>query len=96
VTESIQGSSRPQPIARGPGAANAAQSSSDGSAAIRFQAMLDQIQRSAEQLKIQSGKELSRTTLGSAVEEARTSLEQALSLKDRLLEEWRATRQRGA
>jgi hypothetical protein len=65
-------------------------------AAVPFRALLDQIERSAERVAQHSRQELSRETLGDAVQDARTSLEQVLSLKERLLEEWRASQSRSA
>lgn len=87
MTDAIQGAGASQP-ARTPGAARAANSAP-------FRALLEQIERSAESLSRKSQDELSRESLGDAVQEARASLEQVLTLKERLLEEWRASQRAG-
>jgi hypothetical protein len=62
---------------------------------VAFQALLDELGSRAESLEQRSRAELSQDELAGALDEARTSLEQMLSLKDRLLEAWRASQQAG-
>jgi len=58
-----------------------------------FKALLDQLEQRTQQLSKKSAGELSRDGLADAVGDARASLEQMLSLKDRLIEDWRAAEQ---
>ena len=60
---------------------------------VAFKALFDSLEQRAERLSKASERELSRDGLASAVGDARASLEEVLSLKDRLLEEWRAAEQ---
>jgi hypothetical protein len=62
--------------------------SSDGANA--FKALLDQLDERAKALEVESSKDLTKDDLAGAIDNARASLEQMLSLKDQLLEAWRA------
>lgn len=58
-----------------------------------FQALLEDLESRARSLERTSRGELTPDALAGAVDEARVSLETMLSLKDRLLEAWLASRQ---
>lgn len=64
-----------------------------GDGAMAFKALLDQLEQRANALELESKKDLSKDDLAGAIDNARASLEQMLSLKDRLLEAWRASQQ---
>ena len=55
-----------------------------------FKALLDQLDERAKALDVESRKDLTKDDLAGAIDNARTSLEQMLSLKEQLLEAWRA------
>lgn len=65
---------------------------SAGASNPAFQALLESLGERAQSLETRSGAELDHRELAGAVDDARTSLEQMLSLKDQLLEAWRASR----
>jgi hypothetical protein len=78
-----------------PGAGSARPPSLEQAAA--FRALLEDLERKAALLEERSrSSELSPLDLQGAVEEARTTMEGALSLQAQLLEAWRAERQRRA
>ena len=60
----------------------------------RFRALLDQLQTQVQGLQKTGEGPLKPDELAGAVDQARTSLEDALSLKDQLLEAYRAAQQR--
>lgn len=62
----------------------------DSGAAASFKALLDELDQRAQALEVESRKELSHDDLAGAVDNARVSLNQLLSLKDQLLEAWQA------
>lgn len=68
---------------------------SGGEGALAFKALLDQLEQRAQALESTSRKELAQGDLPGAVDNARESLEQMLSLKDQLLEAWRASQHSG-
>jgi len=59
----------------------------------RFRALLDQLQTQVQGLQKTGEAPLKPDELAGAVDQARTSLEDALSLKDQLLEAYRAAQQ---
>ena len=59
-----------------------------------FRALLDQLQTQVQGLQKTGESPLQADELAGAVDQARTSLEDALSLKDQLLEAYRAAQQR--
>src|SRR5262245_59585000 len=63
-------------------------------AGAAFKALLESLERRADQLEKKSEGEVTRENLSAAVGDARKSLDEMLSLKDRVLEEWRAAEQR--
>jgi hypothetical protein len=63
-----------------------------GAANPAFQALLEDLDSRAQSLAQRSDAELDAGALPKAVEDARVSLEQALELKQQLLEAWRASR----
>jgi len=81
---STQPAAKPGPLERTEG----------GSAA--FQALLDRLHARARELEELKGRVADPAELGRAVDTARASLEDAVSLGDRLLEAYRAERQGGA
>jgi len=81
---------RPNESPAGPLPARSA--ASEGSeSALAFKALLDELEQRAQALEIESRKDLTKDDLAGAVDNARVSLEQMLSLKDQLLEAWRAS-----
>jgi uncharacterized coiled-coil protein SlyX len=89
-SSSIQGaasSSLSSPSSRPAGA------SALGPEALAFQALLEDLEGRAQSLERTSRQELTPDGLAGALDEARTSLERMLSLKDQLLEAWRASQQ---
>ncbi len=70
--------------------ANSKKSEVGGAGAHAFKALLDQLDERAKALEQESRKDLTKDDLAGAIDNARTSLEQMLSLKDQLLEAWRA------
>jgi hypothetical protein len=64
-----------------------------GEGGLAFEALLERLDERTRQLAAESRKELSQDELPGAVEQAKASLEELLSLQDRLLEAWRAARQ---
>lgn len=81
---------RPNESPSGPLPAKGA-SRTDSGGAFAFKAMLDQLEQRAQALELESRKDLSKDDLAGAVDNARISLEQMLSLKDQLLEAWQAS-----
>ena len=84
--------SSPSPI-RGAGAgapAAAPNKTAGGEDALAFKALLDQLEGRTRDLEQRSRKDLSQDELAGAVEQAKASLEQMLSLQDQVLEAWRA------
>lgn len=73
-----------------PGAAGARRPVAGGDGALAFKALLDQLDERARALEQESRKDLTKDDLAGAIDSARTSLEQMLTLKDQLLEAWRA------
>lgn len=74
------------------GAPSAPQSKAvDGGSAVAFKALLDELEQRAQALELESRKDLSKDDLAGAVDNARISLQQMLSLKDQLLEAWQAS-----
>jgi len=63
----------------------------ESTGAVAFKALLDELEQRAQALEIESRKDLSKDDLAGAVDNARISLSQMLSLKDRLLEAWQAS-----
>lgn len=61
-----------------------------GEGALAFKALLDQLDERARALETESQRDLTQDDLAGAIGNARASLEQMLSLKDQLLEAWRA------
>jgi hypothetical protein len=55
--------------------------------------LLEQLEDRTRALALESQKDLSKDDLAGAVDNARASLEQMLTLKDQLLEAWRAAQQ---
>jgi hypothetical protein len=86
-TSSIQGAAPSSPFSRPAGA------SALGPEALAFQALLEDLGGRARSLERTSRQELTPDGLAGALDEARTSLERMLSLKDQLLEAWRASQQ---
>ena len=86
------------PILRGVGAtptpaAPGEVKQAEGSGGVAFRALLDQLQEKARRLK-RDGEAVSQPAeLTGAVDRARASIDDALSLGDRLLEAYRASRQ---
>ncbi|MCC7010972.1 MAG: hypothetical protein IT454_00305 [Planctomycetes bacterium] len=74
------------------GAAGVKKGAEGGGDALAFKALLDQLEQRAQALELESKKNLTKDDLVGAIDEARTSLEQMLSLKDQLLEAWRASK----
>ena len=72
------------------GGSTSRRSEASGEGALAFKVLLDQLEQRTQALEIESRKDLSKEDLAGAVDNARTSLEQLLSLKDRLLEAYRA------
>lgn len=66
-----------------------------GAANPAFQALLEDLESRAQSLAQRGDAELDADALPKAVEDARVSLEQALELKEQLLEAWRASRVNG-
>jgi flagellar hook-basal body complex protein FliE len=64
---------------------------SDSGGAVAFKALLDELEQRAQALEVESSKDLTKDDLAGAVDSARISLEQMLSLKDQLLEAWQAS-----
>lgn len=60
-----------------------------------FEALLDNLEQRASSLRERSAGELDPQSLPGAVGEARDSLEALLTLKDQLLEAWRASQHGG-
>jgi|JI9StandDraft_1071089.scaffolds.fasta_scaffold544619_2 hypothetical protein len=60
-----------------------------------FEALLDNLEQRASSLRERSAGELDSQSLPGAVGEARDSLEAMLTLKDQLLEAWRASQHGG-
>lgn len=60
-----------------------------------FEALLDNLEQRASSLRERSASELDPQSLPGAVGEARDSLEAMLTLKDQLLEAWRASQHGG-
>ena len=75
------------------GASGSKKSAGLGEGAVAFKSLLDQLEDRAKALEVESRKDLSKDDLAGAIDNARTSLEQMLSLKDQLLEAWRASQQ---
>jgi hypothetical protein len=69
-----------------PGAANGAASKGDPLSGARFQALLEDLDLRAKAMAKSAGEPLSPEALPAAVEQARTSLADALSLGNSLLE----------
>ncbi|QDU86547.1 hypothetical protein Pla163_36980 [Planctomycetes bacterium Pla163] len=67
--------------------------SSDGAL---FRALLDQLAGSAEKLRQSEGSVTDAASLAGAVEDARSTLDDALSLQEQLLEAYRQRRAQGA
>lgn len=64
---------------------------SDAGGAAAFKALLDELEQRAQALEVESAKDLTQDDLAGAVDNARISLNQMLSLKDQLLEAWQAS-----
>ena len=77
-------------VAASSGSAAPQTKSVDGGA-VAFKALLDQLEQRAQALELESRKDLSKDDLAGAVDNARISLQQMLSLKDQLLEAWQAS-----
>lgn len=60
-----------------------------------FESLLESLEQRANALRERSAAELDPQSLPGAVDEARGSLEAMLTLKDQLLEAWRASRHGG-
>lgn len=73
------------------GASSAPQSKAVDGGAVAFKALLDQLEQRAQALEVESRKDLSKDDLAGAVDNARISLQQMLSLKNQLLEAWQAS-----
>lgn len=73
------------------GAASAPQVKSADGGSVAFKALLDELEQRAQALEVESRKDLSKDDLAGAVDNARVSLQQMLSLKDQLLEAWQAS-----
>lgn len=61
-------------------------------AAANFEALLESLERKAQALDAKARAELAPEELAQAVDEAKSSLEDALALQQRLLEAWRQSR----
>lgn len=81
---------RPIETPAGPQPAKSA-ARADGGGAIAFKALLDELEQRAQALDLESRKDLTKDDLAGAVDNARVSLQQMLSLKDQLLEAWQAS-----
>jgi hypothetical protein len=77
-----------------PAEPRAAERAHSAGAAVSFQALLDDLAARAQDLSIESRRELSRAELSDAVEDARETLERALALQARLLASYREAQQR--
>ena len=82
----------PRP-ADGSSRAPAAAPQGPAAGSVAFQALLEDLESRAHALEAKSREELTPDGLAGAVDDARASLERMLSLQDRLLEAWRASRQ---
>jgi flagellar hook-basal body complex protein FliE len=88
MVDNIQNTGGVGPI-QGPGASQKPASESTGGAA--FKALLDRLQDQARELQGASESPLEATDLAGAVDRAHSSLQDALSLSDQLLEAYRET-----
>lgn len=61
-------------------------------AAASFEALLENLEQKAQALDAKARAELAPDELAQAVDEARSSLEDALALQERLLEAWRQSK----
>lgn len=61
-------------------------------AAASFEALLESLEQKAQALDAKARAELAPEELAQAVDEARSSLQDALALQERLLEAWRQSR----
>jgi hypothetical protein len=73
--------------------ASGAKKPADGEGALAFKALLERLDGHTRALAQESRKDLTQDQLAGAVEQARASLEQMLSLQDQVLEAWRAAQQ---
>lgn len=90
-----------QPISFGPSSRGAGRvgalpgakpsSSTNATSGVAFQALIDELETKARQLAADSQKVAGPTDLAQAVDRAHASLQDALSLSDRLLEAYRAS-----
>lgn len=71
-------------------------SGSSGSSGAIFQALLDNLAQSAQRLERSQDEVTDAASLAGAVEDARSTLTDALKLKDQLLEAYRQRRAQGA
>jgi hypothetical protein len=90
ISNSTPSVSAPQPTRANAGARKGADL---GEGALAFKVLLDQLEERAQALEAESKADLSKDDLAGAIDNARASLEQMLTLKDQLLEAWRASEQ---
>lgn len=93
MTEPISMSAAGAGGVRPPDKSTSARSTESAGAGAAFKALLESLEKRADQLEKKSESDLSRENLAAAVGDARKSLDEMLSLKDRVLEEWRAAEQ---
>jgi len=85
--------SQTSPASSAPPAAGAKKPGDVGAGSAAFKVLLDQLEDRAQALELESQRDLSQDDLAGALDNARASLEQMLTLKDQLLEAWRAAQQ---